>query len=61
MKILGAYLYSKAMIFPGTALFDVMAVLAMLKLSNHNDYLHLHAAAKPIMPPPPSSKGIIIV
>lgn len=30
-----------------------MAVLAMLKLSNHNDYLHLHAPAQSIMPPPP--------
>lgn len=45
LKIWVAYLYSKAIFSPGTALFDVMAVLAVLKPSNHNDYLHLHAPA----------------
>lgn len=46
-----AYLYSKAIMFPGTALFDAMAVLAMLKaLKPH--FLHLHAPAQSIMPPP---------
>lgn len=47
-----AYLYSKAIYFPGTALFDAMAVLAMLKISNRSNYPHLHAPAQPIMPPP---------
>lgn len=37
--------------FPGTALFDAMAVLAMLKaLKPH--FLHLHAPAQSIMPTP---------
>lgn len=46
-----AYLYSKAIMFPGTALFDAMAVLAMLQaLKPH--FLHLHAPAQSIMPPP---------
>lgn len=37
--------------FPGTALFDAMAVLAMLKALKPN-FLHLHAPAQSIMPPP---------
>ena len=50
-------MYSKATICPGTAPFDVMAVLAKLKLSNQRDYLHLHANAQTHHAPSPSSFG----
>lgn len=43
--------YSKATLLPGTALFGAMAVLAMLKALKPR-FLHLHAPAQYIMPPP---------
>lgn len=59
-KKLIAYLCSKAIYFPGTALFDAMAVLAMLKLPNCRNSLHLHAPAQPIMPPEQHMYHIIL-
>lgn len=49
-KQIGLHIY-KATLLPGTALFDAMAVLAMLAALKPR-FLHLHAPAQSIMPPP---------
>lgn len=42
---------SEAMFCQGTALFDVMTVLACLSSTINRNYLHLHAPAQPIILP----------